>query len=83
MSIIYNECLGNTKLVYSAFAEENKETNSNIYGISVKDNNKNSEVILRNFTSIKENAIDFIETLMRNTVSPDFVKEIAEDYLLA
>ena len=41
MSIIYNECLGNTKLVYSAFAEENKETNSNIYGISVKDNNKN------------------------------------------
>ena len=83
MSIIYNECLGNTKLIYSAFAEENKETSINIYGISVKDNNKNSEVILRNFTTVKENAIDFIETLIRNSVSPDFVKEIAEDYLLA
>ncbi len=83
MSIIYNECLGNTSLVYSALSETNTETNQNMYSILVKDTKRNSEVLVKNFTSIKENAIDFIETLIRNTVQPEFVGEVAEDYLLA
>ena len=83
MNIIYNECLGNKKLVYIAFCEKDAETHQDAYSISIRDNVTKQEAVLRNFTSIKEKAIDFIESLVRNTVKPEFLNDIAEDYLLA
>lgn len=83
MSIIYNETLGNAKITYTAFCEKDEETNQLTFGVTVKDNLTESEVTIRNFTGIKERVIDFIETLIRNNVSPESVKEIAEDYLIA
>ena len=83
MNIIYNECLGNKKLVYTAFREKDSETNQDTYSISVCDNAAKKEAVLRNFTSKKETAVDFIESLIRNTVKPEFLNDIAEDYLLA
>ena len=83
MKTIYNECLGNTELIYTAFSEKDKETNQKVYGILVRDNKSKHETILHSFTAKREKAIDFIETLVRNIVEPDFVREIAEDYILA
>ncbi|WP_044975624.1 DUF6514 family protein [Ruminococcus sp. HUN007] len=83
MKTIYNECLGNTELIYTAFSETDEETKQNVYGIMVKDTNTHRETILHSFTARRDQAIDFIETLVRNIVEPDFVKEIAEDYILA
>lgn len=83
MKTIYNESLGNTELIYTAFCETDEETRKNVYGILVRDNVSHKETVLHSFTSKKEQAIDFIETLVRNIVHPDFVKDIAEDYLLA
>ncbi|MCQ2464786.1 MAG: DUF6514 family protein [Oscillospiraceae bacterium] len=83
MKTIYNESLGNTELIYTAFSERDKETNRNVYGILVRDNTTHTETVLHSFTARKEQAIDFIETLVRNIVHPDFVADIAEDYLLA
>ncbi len=83
MSIIYKETLGNAKLTYAAFCENDSETNQTTFGVIVKDNSTESEVTIRNFTAEKEKVIDFVEALIRNIVSPEFVKEIAEDYLIA
>lgn len=83
MKTIYNECLGDSRLIYSAFCEEDEVLALPLYGILVKDNLTKREAILKGFTSKKEKAIDFIETLVRNSVRPDFVNDIAEDYLLA
>ena len=49
----------------------------------VRDNLTNTEAVLHSFTSHREAAIDFIETLVRNIVHPDFVNDVAEDYLLS
>ena len=83
MKTIYNECLGNTELIYTAFSETDEETKQNVYGIMVKDTHTHRETILHSFTTKRDQAIDFIETLVRNIVEPDFVSEIAEDYILA
>lgn len=82
MKTIYNESIGSTEIIYSAFAETDEETQRNVYGILVRENSTNKETVLHGFTSRKELAIDFIETLIRNIVHPDFVKDIAEDYLV-
>ncbi len=82
MKTIYNESLGNTELIYTAFCEKDAETNNNVYGIMVEDNVSHSKTVLHSFTSVKEAAIEFVETLIRNTVHPDFVNDIAEDYLI-
>ena len=83
MKTIYNECLGNAIISYSAFCETDLETKQNVYGIIVRDNYSEHETVIRNFTAKKEKAIEFIETLIRNAVYPDFVNDIAEDFLLA
>ncbi len=82
MKTIYNECLGDKKLVYSAFCEKDEATDQNVYGILVRDNTSDCETIIHSFTACREKAIDFTETLIRNTVHPDFVNDIAEDYLI-
>lgn len=82
MKTIYNECLGNQELIYTAFCEKDENYDMNVYGILVRDNNTNSEAVIHSFTSCREQAIDFIETLIRNIVHPDFVNDIAEDYLI-
>ena len=79
MKTIYNESLGNTELIYTAFSETDEETNEKVYGIMVKDTHAHRETILHSFTTKRDQAIDFIETLVRNIVEPDFVREIAED----
>ena len=83
MKTIYNESLGNTELIYTAVSETDEETNEKVYGIMVKDTHAHRETILHSFTTKRDQAIDFIETLVRNIVEPDFVREIAEDYILA
>jgi len=83
MKTIYNESLGNTELIYAAFTEKDEETNTDVYGILVRDNVSHKETVLHSFTAKKDQAIDFIETLVRNIVHPDFVTDIAEDYLLS
>lgn len=83
MNVIYNETLGNGIITYTAFCETDIDTNISRYGITVKDHSTNTEVTIRDFTLEKETMIDFTEILIRNTVSPDFVREIAEDYLSA
>ena len=83
MKTIYNECLGNSELIYTAFCEKDTDTHKNVYGIMVRDNLTNTEAVLHSFTSQREAAIDFIETLVRNIVHPDFVNDVAEDYLLS
>lgn len=83
MKTIYNESLGNQELIYTAFCEKDEYSDINVYGILVRDNISNSETVIHSFTSKKEQAIDFIETLIRNIVHPDFVNDIAEDYLIS
>lgn len=83
MNTIYNECLGNAELTYSAFCEKDEETRQDVYSISVRNNISKTETIIRNFTSKKEQAIDFVETLVRNIVLPEFVGDIAQDYVQA
>ena len=83
MKTIYNESIGSTEIIYSAFAETDEETHRNVYGILVRDNVSHKETVLHSFTAKKDQAIDFIETLVRNIVHPDFVTDIAEDYLLS
>lgn len=83
MKTIYNESLGNAELIYTAFSEKDNETNQDVYGILVRDNSADKETVLHSFTPRKEAAIDFVEILIRNIVHPDFVYDIAEDYLLS
>ena len=83
MKTIYNESIGSEEIIYSAFTEQDPETHSNVYGILVRDNSTKRETVLHSFSSTREQAIDFIETLIRNIVDPDFVMDIAEDYLMA
>ena len=80
MSIIYEKTASDSSLSYKAFSEGNT---NNSFGIVVTDNKNQKETILRDFTAKKEKALDFIEKLFRNTVSPDFVYDIAEDYILS
>lgn len=82
-NIIYNERLGNNGVSYVAFCEKDEETNQNVYSILVTDNHSHTKVLLRSFTAKREKAIDFVETLVRNVVYPEFVNDVAEDYLLA
>ncbi len=80
MSIIYEKTAAGSSLSYKAFSEGNL---NNSFGIIVTDQKNKTETILRDFTAKKEKALDFIDKLFRNTVSPDFVYDIAEDYILS
>lgn len=80
MSIIYEKTAADSSLSYKAFSEGNM---NNSFGIIVTDQKNKKETVLRDFTAKKEKALDFIDKLFRNTVSPDFVYDIAEDYILS
>ncbi len=80
MSIIYEKTASDSNLSYKAFSEGNM---NNSFGIIVTDQKNKKETVLRDFTAKKEKALDFIDKLFRNTVSPDFVYDIAEDYILS
>ncbi|MDO5560411.1 MAG: DUF6514 family protein [Oscillospiraceae bacterium] len=83
MNIIYNECLGNNNLEYYAFISEDDQTSTETYGVCVRDCIHHKEKMISDLTCNRQKIIEFVETLIRNTVYPDFLRDIAEDYLLA
>lgn len=83
MKIIYTECLGYNNLEYYAFCSKNSQSGVQTYGVCVKDCISHTENSINDLTCSKQKAIDFVESLIRNTVHPEFLREIAEDYLLA
>jgi hypothetical protein len=71
MKEIYCQILGNRK--YCVFESEKDDRKSYSIGIDSS--------IVNDFTSVKEKAIEFIEILIFNAVSPLHIYDVSQDYL--